>query len=112
MSESPKSDCCGVQAIQKDVWICTRCDQICEVPAEDASPRKKEHNHPIEQACCPPCPSFHPATPEQDWVKEFDEKFIKIGRFGDKPIPPQIVKRFIKSLLSQRDEYWKNKLNT
>ena len=34
-------------------------------------------------------------------LKEFDKKFIKIGEFGDKPVPPAIVRRFLKSSLEE-----------
>ena len=38
-------------------------------------------------------------------MKLFDEKFVKIGEYGVKPVPPEIIKRFISSeILKAREE--------
>jgi len=36
-------------------------------------------------------------TFHNDTLKELEEKFVKIGMYGVKPIPPEIVKSFLTS---------------
>jgi len=36
-----------------------------------------------------------------NWEKEFEKQFIKQGDYGDLPIPPMLVMRFIRALLAQ-----------
>jgi hypothetical protein len=42
-----------------------------------------------------------PVDKEEWWIKEFEEKFVKQGDFGDKPIPPMIIIPFFRNLISK-----------
>lgn len=59
---------------------------------------------PIETYCDKHSPdSFLTKT-----LAEFDEKFVKIGEFGVKSVPPEIIKRFLSSALNaQREEAYR-----
>lgn len=41
---------------------------------------------------------------KQEIVEEFEKKFVKLGEFGDLPVPPMLVKRFLVRALTRIEE--------
>ena len=46
-------------------------------------------------------------TPDEEWEKEFNKMRKGSGQFI---VPTDVVKQFIQSLLTSRDNYWKERL--